>query len=123
MKEGEELDVKIEAIAEKGDGIAKKEGFVIFVPGVNIGDEVRIRVTKVLRRVAFSERIGAPQGPVMQSRPKPAPKVEEPAEDSEDFGEEPSEETKDFGDEPKAEEPSDDSGENFDDLDAPPAPK
>ena len=45
-------DVTIEAIAAKGDGIAKKEGFVIFVPGTQVGDKVRIRVTKVMRKVA-----------------------------------------------------------------------
>ncbi|MBU0980796.1 MAG: TRAM domain-containing protein [Nanoarchaeota archaeon] len=81
VREGEELDVKIEAIAEKGDGIAKKDGFVIFVPNVNVGDEVRIRVTKVLRRVAFSETVGEASASTGAD--------EEPAEDSEDFGEEP----------------------------------
>ena len=55
---GDELDVKIEAVGEKGDGIAKKDGFVLFVPGVNEGDEVRIRVTKVLRKVGFAEVVG-----------------------------------------------------------------
>ncbi|PIN78502.1 deoxyribonuclease, partial [Candidatus Woesearchaeota archaeon CG10_big_fil_rev_8_21_14_0_10_34_8] len=30
---GEELDVTIEAVGEKGDGVAKKNGFVLFVPG------------------------------------------------------------------------------------------
>ncbi|MBI2129647.1 TRAM domain-containing protein, partial [Candidatus Woesearchaeota archaeon] len=34
VKVGDELDVKIEAVGEKGDGIAKKNGFVLFVPGV-----------------------------------------------------------------------------------------
>ena len=29
---GDELDVKIEAVGEKGDGIAKKDGFVLFIP-------------------------------------------------------------------------------------------
>ena len=32
VREGEELDVTIEAIGDKGDGIAKKDGFVLFVP-------------------------------------------------------------------------------------------
>ena len=32
VREGEELDVKIEAVGEKGDGIAKVKGFVLFVP-------------------------------------------------------------------------------------------
>ena len=44
VKEGEELDAVIEAVAEKGDGIAKKAGFVIFVPGTKVGDKVKIRV-------------------------------------------------------------------------------
>lgn len=52
---GEELDVKIEAVGEKGDGLAKKDGFVLFVPGTKQGDEVKIRVTKVLRKVGFAE--------------------------------------------------------------------
>src|SRR5210317_1563497 len=94
---GAEIDVKIEAVGEKGDGIARKEGFVLFVPGVKEGDEVRIRVTKVLRKVGFAEVAGEPQGPVEVSE-KPQPKqeeampapepVEEHPEDSETFGEE-----------------------------------
>lgn len=55
---GQELDVKIEAVGEKGDGIAKVKGFVIFVPNVKAGDEVKIKITKVLRKVGFGEVIG-----------------------------------------------------------------
>ena len=32
---GDEIEVKIEAIASKGDGIAKKDGFVIFIKGAH----------------------------------------------------------------------------------------
>jgi predicted RNA-binding protein with TRAM domain len=102
VKEGEELDVRIEAVGEKGDGVAKKDGFVIFVPNVKAGDEVRVRITKVLRKVGFAEMIGAAQGPVAQQAP---PKQQSAAEakvnelqkvaaqaktmeDSEDFGDE-----------------------------------
>lgn len=95
---GDELDVRIEAVGEKGDGIAKKGGFVIFIPGVKENDEVRIKITRVLRQVGFGEVIGKAEGPigsVSQSKPvkeaRPAPKQEEPFEydeskDSEDFG-------------------------------------
>jgi len=97
VREGEELDVKIEAVGEKGDGIAKKDGFVLFVPNVKEGDEVRIRVNKVLRKVGFAEVIGQPQGPIETTQ---APAQEEESEmdkiaataatmeDTEDFGEE-----------------------------------
>ncbi len=94
---GDELDVKIEAVGEKGDGIAKKDGFVLFVPNTNTGDEVRIRVTKVLKKLGFAEVVG-------EAKQKPEEKTEkaeeaeateekqpedsaEEAEDTEDFGE------------------------------------
>lgn len=89
---GDEVDVKIEAVGEKGDGVAKVKGFVLFVPNVKEGELVRIRITKILRKVGFAESIGPAQGPVGESS-KPAaskPKKEEEeqfaGEDSEDFG-------------------------------------
>ncbi len=59
VKVGEELTVKIEAVGEKGDGIAKVKGFVIFVPNTKQGEDVKIRITKVLKKVAFAEVAGA----------------------------------------------------------------
>jgi len=61
IREGEELDVKIESAGKKGDGIAKVKGFVIFVPNVKEGDQVRIKVTRVLNKVGFGEVIGESQ--------------------------------------------------------------
>ena len=58
VKVGDELTVKIEAVGEKGDGIAKKDGFVLFVPGTKQGDEARIKVTRVLQKVGFAEVVG-----------------------------------------------------------------
>ena len=77
VKEGQELDVKIEAVGEKGDGIAKVNGFVLFVPGTKVDDEVKIKVTKVLRKVGFAEVIGKASGPVKASE-KPVETKEKP---------------------------------------------
>ncbi|MBI3033378.1 TRAM domain-containing protein [Candidatus Woesearchaeota archaeon] len=95
VKVGEELDVKIEAVGEKGDGIAKKRGFVLFVPNTNEGDEVRVRVTKVLKKLGFAEVIGKAQGTPAQEPAPEQPAEEAPQEDlvpegeaSENFGEE-----------------------------------
>ena len=87
---GDELDVKIEAVGEKGDGIAKKEGFVLFVPNTKEGQEVRIRVTKVLRKVGFAEVVEENQeqetAEAEQEEAGPEQGEEPPAEeDSEDF--------------------------------------
>ena len=58
VKVGDELNEKVEAVGEKGDGIAKKDGFVLFVPNTKQGDEVRIRITRVLPKVGFAEVVG-----------------------------------------------------------------
>lgn len=57
VKEGDELDVEIVAVGEKGDGIARKDGYVIFIKGTQTGDKVRIRVTRALQKVGFGEVI------------------------------------------------------------------
>ncbi len=55
VKEGETYDVKIEDIGKEGDGVAKVNNFVVFIPNTKVGDEVEIKVTKVLRTLAFGE--------------------------------------------------------------------
>ena len=57
VKVGDELDVTIEATASKGDGIAKIEGFVIFIPNAKEGEKIRIRVTEVKRSCALAEKV------------------------------------------------------------------
>jgi 23S rRNA (uracil1939-C5)-methyltransferase len=54
VEEGETYDVTIQDIARQGDGIARIEGFVIFVPGTKVGDEVQIKVERVLPKFAFA---------------------------------------------------------------------
>lgn len=99
---GDELEVTIESVGAKGDGVAKKDGFVLFVPGVQKGDNVRIRVTRVLRKVGFAEVVGQSDGSSDDAQPEEQESEEEetpqenasesteeaaPVEDSEDFGE------------------------------------
>lgn len=55
---GDELDVYIEAIAAKGDGIAKVEGFVVFVRGAELNKKVRVRIAKMFEKFAVGELVG-----------------------------------------------------------------
>ena len=55
LNEGEEYDVKIEDLGRDGDGIARIEGFVVFVTGAKIGDEVKIKITSIRRNFGFAE--------------------------------------------------------------------
>ena len=57
MKEGDVLTVKIEGVGSSGDGLARVKGFVIFVPGTRMEEEVKVRVTKVSRKVGFAEKV------------------------------------------------------------------
>ncbi|MEM4267669.1 MAG: TRAM domain-containing protein [Candidatus Woesearchaeota archaeon] len=117
VKVGDELDVKIEAVGGKGDGIAKKNGFVLFVPGVKEGDEVHIRVTKVLKKVGFAEVVGNSQKKSQEQQKEYEKEEEEESEedlsgeDSEDFGEESEEESDEISDEEPEE---DEQEEDFD---------
>ncbi len=55
VKQGEELTVTIESKGERGDGIARVKGFVIFVSNARPGERVKIRLKKVLDNVGFAE--------------------------------------------------------------------
>jgi len=116
VKVGDEFDTVVEAVGEKGDGVCKKDGFVVFVPGVKQGDQVRVRVTKVLRKVGFGEVVGTSERSDDSSQENQDSQdnqdadmsgdaseqnLEEPKEDSEDFGEEPEEAPQDSDEEKK----------------------
>ncbi|HEY5160011.1 MAG TPA: 23S rRNA (uracil(1939)-C(5))-methyltransferase RlmD [Gaiellaceae bacterium] len=53
----QELELRIESLAFGGNGVARLEGFVLFVRGGLPGDLVRARVTKVKRSHAEAETI------------------------------------------------------------------
>ncbi len=55
VEEGKVYDVTIQDIARQGDGIARIEGFVVFVPNTSVGDEVQIKVKRVLPKFAFAD--------------------------------------------------------------------
>ncbi len=55
LNEGDEHDVKIEDMGRDGDGIARIEGFVVFVKGAKVGEEVKIRINSTRRNFAFAD--------------------------------------------------------------------
>jgi len=59
VKEGEEYDVQITDVSRRGDGIAKIQGFIIFVAGSVKGEACRVRVKSVARKFAIGEKVGA----------------------------------------------------------------
>ncbi len=51
---GDIHNVAIDGIAREGDGIARVQGFVIFVPGTKVGDHVKIKIERVMRKFAIA---------------------------------------------------------------------
>ncbi len=85
VKEGETYDVAIEDIGKEGDGVAKIENFVVFIPDTKVGDEVEIKITKVLRTLAFGEVVGeADVSEEPEEEPEEEAAEEEPEEEEVD---------------------------------------
>ena len=109
VKEGETYDVEILEVGSRGDGIAKIQNFVIFVPGTNKGDKVKVRITKVRSSSAVGEVVGSesesnePEKIVVQESEETS---EESEESEETAKEEPAEEPKPEPEETGEEEPS-----------------
>jgi len=60
VEPGETRYVEIEDIGKQGDGIARVErGYVIIVPGADIGERVKVEVTEVKSNFAVGEIIEA----------------------------------------------------------------
>ena len=81
---GDEVEVTIEAVGDKGDGIAKIKGFVLFIPNAKEGDTVKVRISKVLRKVGFAELIGEGSAPSEEAGEEAEEAAEEPTEEGEE---------------------------------------
>ena len=56
VEEGDARQVEIEDLGEQGDGLARiGPGYVVFVPGTDVGDRVRIRITDARENFAFAD--------------------------------------------------------------------
>jgi predicted RNA-binding protein with TRAM domain len=52
---GKEYDVQVTERSDRGDGVARIQGFVIFVKNGKVGDRVKVKVTSVGNRFAIAE--------------------------------------------------------------------
>jgi translation initiation factor 2 subunit 2 len=54
VQEGESYEVTIEDLGKRGDGVARYEGFLIFVEGAMKGQVVRVKVDRISGNMAFA---------------------------------------------------------------------
>lgn len=57
VEAGKEYKVRVIDRSERGEGVARIEGFIVFIRGAKPGEEVKIRVTNVGARAATGEII------------------------------------------------------------------
>ncbi|HVD36529.1 MAG TPA: TRAM domain-containing protein [Nitrososphaeraceae archaeon] len=69
VESGKEYDVQVTEISRKGDGIARIQGFVIFVKDGKVGQNAKIRVTQVGNRFATAEIVDGSSATEASSQP------------------------------------------------------
>lgn len=60
VKLGDSLSLPIENITEKGDGVAKIDGYVIFIRGVtssDVNNTINFKIIEIHRKFAVGEKI------------------------------------------------------------------
>jgi len=55
IEEGETYELRIESVGNKGDGIAKVDKYLIFVPSAVKGEVVKAKIKKISGTLAFAE--------------------------------------------------------------------
>ena len=70
VESGKEYDVQVTEISRKGDGIARIQGFVIFVKDGKVGQNAKIRVTQVGNRFATAEIVDGSSATEASSQPE-----------------------------------------------------
>jgi len=87
VKVGDTIELNIEAQGAKGDGIAKIDGYVIFVPKAEIGKKYQVSVNRVFPNMGFAEIISDDaQTQDSEDEVEPEQPEMDVVDDTEDFG-------------------------------------
>lgn len=58
VEEGDNIEVEIKDIGTQGDGVARLDGYVIFVPNTTLNERVSVEITEARENMAFAEVVG-----------------------------------------------------------------
>ena len=56
LEEGKIMDVDIEFLSRRGDGVAKIGKYTMYVAGAKPGQKVKVKITRIAGSIAFTER-------------------------------------------------------------------
>ena len=57
VREGQEVNVVIDDIGSKGDGVARIGSFLIFVPRAKVGERLNVRIREIRGKFAIAEKL------------------------------------------------------------------
>lgn len=57
VKVGQEIDVIIDDVGSRGDGITRIQGFLVFVPETKVGERLKVKIVSVGRKFAIAEKM------------------------------------------------------------------
>lgn len=57
LQEGQELDVEIQSVSKRGDGVVRMGRYIMYVPRSKPGQKVKIRITRISGSIVFTEQV------------------------------------------------------------------
>jgi translation initiation factor 2 subunit 2 len=57
LQEGQELDVEIQSVSKRGDGVVRMGRYIMYVPRSKPGQKLKIRITRISGSIVFTEHV------------------------------------------------------------------
>ena len=57
LQEGQELDVEIQSVSKRGDGVVRMGRYIMYVPRGKPGQKAKIRITRISGSIVFTEQV------------------------------------------------------------------
>jgi predicted RNA-binding protein with TRAM domain len=57
VKENQEVEVVVDDIGSRGDGVARIQGYLIFVPRSKMGERVKVKIRSANEKFALAEKV------------------------------------------------------------------
>lgn len=57
LQEGQELDVEIQSVSKRGDGVVRMGRYIMYVPRGKPGQKVKVRITRISGSIVFTEQV------------------------------------------------------------------
>jgi translation initiation factor 2 subunit 2 len=57
LQEGQELDVEIQSVSKRGDGVVRMGRYIMYVARGKPGQKVKVRITRISGSIVFTEQV------------------------------------------------------------------